>query len=99
MNPVANNETVALSSRVRHRAVDKDGVLVHLDNGRVIIVNEVGLYIVQLLTRPMTHAQLIEAVAAEFEVSNQQAASDLDQFLGELGNEQLLGPAAGPPEN
>ncbi len=37
----ATNEQIALTSRLRYRAVGDEGVLVHLDNGRVIVVNEV----------------------------------------------------------
>jgi adenosyl cobinamide kinase/adenosyl cobinamide phosphate guanylyltransferase len=43
------NEQIRLTSQVRHRAVGDEGVLVHLENGRVLVVNEVGLFIVQQL--------------------------------------------------
>ncbi len=76
--------------RVRHRAVGEDGVLVHLDSGRVIVVNEVGHYIVQLLDQPMSRKALAASLVAEFDVSAEQAEADLDLFLGELGNEQLV---------
>ena len=84
------NETITLQSTVRYRAVGDDGVLVHLDNGRVIVVNEVGLFIVQLLGEQATHQALVEAVAAEFDVSADQAGADIDQFLRQLEEEQVL---------
>ena len=68
----------------------EDGVLVHLDSGRVIVVNEVGHYIVQLLDQPMSRKALVASLVAEFDVSAEQAEVDLDLFLGELGNEQLV---------
>jgi hypothetical protein len=85
-----STETISLIPRVRHRAVGEEGVLVHLDSGRVIVVNEVGHYIVQQLDQPMRREALVAALVAEFEVSAEQAEADLDLFLGELGNEQLV---------
>ena len=85
-----SGNTINLTSRVRYRAVGEDGVLVHLDNGRVIVVNEVGLHIVQLLDRSMLRKDLTASVAAEFDVSADQAEADLDLFLAELDKEQVL---------
>lgn len=85
-----NAETISLASRVRHRAVGEDGVLVHLDNGRVIVVNEVGCYIVQLLDQPMSRKALAASLLAEFDVSAEQAEADLELFLGELAHEELV---------
>ena len=81
---------IGLSPTVRHRAVGEDGVLVHLESGRVIVVNEVGLYIIQLLVKSMSSQELVDSIVAEFEVSNEQAQIDLDTFLEELNDEQIL---------
>ncbi len=79
-----------MTSAVRYRAVGEDGVLVPLVNGRVIVVNEVGLRIVQLLDKPITRKDLAACVAAEFDVAAGQAEADFDLFLGELDKEQVL---------
>jgi len=63
---------------------------VHLDSGRVIVVNEVGHYIVQKLEQPMSRKALVAALVEEFEVSAEQAEADIDTFLNELGNEKLV---------
>ena len=73
MNESTENEKIALSSRLRHRAVGDDGVLVHLDNGRVIVVNEVGLHIVQQLASPRTKQELAESIASAFAVDSKLA--------------------------
>jgi hypothetical protein len=75
---------------VRYRAVGEDGVLVHLDNGRVLTVNAVGLHIVQALREPCTRSDLAASVADSFEISRQQAEADLDTFLQDLEAEQVL---------
>lgn len=90
MNTSLDNEQISLTSQVRYRAVGEEGVLVHLENGRVIVVNEVGLFIVQLLGSPKSRKELADAIALEFEVSADQAESDLEQYLAELENEQVL---------
>jgi hypothetical protein len=85
-----SNETIGLTSQVRYRAVGEDGVLVHLENGRVIVVNEVGLRVVQLLDRPRTRQELAAAIAGEFDVSTEQAEIDIGRFIAELDREQVL---------
>ena len=83
-------EQISLTSQIRYRAVGDDGVLVHLENGRVVVVNEVGLFIVQQLDSPKTHQELAAAISQEFEVTEKQAAVDLEVYLAELDNEQVL---------
>ena len=90
MVKLPSNDPVALTPRLRYRAVGDDGVLVHLDSGRVIVVNEVGLYILQQLKQPMTRRALVEAIVGEFNVSTQDAEQDLERYLAELETEQLL---------
>ncbi len=88
------NKHIQLSSQVRYRAVGEEGVLVHLENGRVIVVNEVGLFIIGQLDVPRTQNELARAISREFEVTEEQAASDLELYLAELAREQVLEQAA-----
>lgn len=92
-SPAANQ--ITLTSRLRYRAVGAEGVLVHLDSGRVIVVNEVGLFVIQQLSRPRTRQDLVQALVDEFNVTASQAESDLEYYLVELAAEQVLAtPAA-----
>ena len=79
-----------MSSQVRYRAVGDDGVVVHLANGRVVVVNEVGLYLLNQLAAPRTCEELATSVAQAFEVSPDQAEADLEAYLAELDAEQIL---------
>ena len=90
MNKQSDDERIRLSSQVRHRAVGEDGVLVHLANGRVLVVNEVGLHIVEQLRDPRTRQELAASIADAFEVSPDQAEADLETYLAELDAEQVL---------
>lgn len=91
MNVPFHAEVIRLSPHVRCRAVGDEGVLVHLENARVLVVNSVGLHVVQQLEkRPMTMGELIDSVLAEFEVEADQARADVEVFLGQLRDEQAL---------
>lgn len=90
MTGSAEEDPIRLSSRLRHRAVGEEGVLLNLDNDRIIVVNDVGLYIVQSLQQPMSRQALIGAIVSEFEVDASAAATDLDDYLQQLDAEQLL---------
>lgn len=96
MNTIDMNKTVQLSSRVRYRAVDDEGVVVHLDNGQVIVVNTVGLYILQQLERAKTVENLVTAMAEEFHITADAAYNDLMRYLEELSEHQVLQDWANP---
>ncbi len=83
-------EQLSLTSRIRYRTVDNESVLIHLENDRVIVVNEVGLYIVQQLASPQTRQALADCIASHFDTDAEQAASDLDRYITELDKEQVL---------
>jgi hypothetical protein len=97
MSETTTEETIRLSSRVRYRAVGDEGVLVHMESGRVLVVNEVGLHIVEALGRQaMTIAELAESVVREFEVDVASARADVAVFLQELRGEQAIDTGGGP---
>lgn len=83
-------DPLVLKPRVRHRAVGDEGVVVHLDNGRVLVVNDVGLRIVELLGSPISRADLSARLADEFEVTMDRAEADLNRFLEQLDTEQVI---------
>jgi hypothetical protein len=70
--------------------VGEDGVVVHLDRGRVLVVNEVGLCIIQMLQQPISKTRIAERLVEEFEVGMDNAQADLDEFLKELDAEQVI---------
>ena len=82
--------TIQLGPRVRWRAVGAEGVLVHLEQGRVLVLDTVGLFAIERLANPLSRHALAVAIANEFEVSTEQAEVDLDGFLAQLDAEQVL---------
>ena len=101
MTEATEAQAVRLSDRLRYRAVADEGVLVHLERGQVLVVNEVGLHLVEALARqPMTVADLSESVVRAFEVEPDQARADVETFLVQLRAEDAVesaeAPGAGP---
>ncbi len=90
MNNTNHQDLFSLNTRIRHRAVGEDGVLVHLDSGRVIVVNEVGLHIVNLLASPISRQALVDSITRHFNVDADQAATDLELYFAQLEEEQSL---------
>ncbi len=87
---------LALSPRVRFRAVGNEGVLVHIESGRVIVLNDTGLHVVRLLDQgARTRSELADSLSAQFEVEAADAAADVAAFLAVLDAEQVLVPAPG----
>lgn len=90
MTEAQNIESFSLSPRVRYRAVGDEGVIVHLDSARVIVVSEVGLRVLEALTVQRTREALAAMIADEFVVTELQAKEDIDVFLAQLGKEQIV---------
>ncbi len=90
MNKNLHPSTLSLNDRIRHRAVGDEGVLVHLESGRAIVVNEVGLHIINQLRSPVSRDILVDSITRQFDVSIDQAGEDLDRYLAELEQENVL---------
>ncbi len=90
MTDTCDVEPVRLNPRIRYRAVGDEGVIVHLDSARVIVVSEVGLRVIQVLSEPTSREKLATVIAEEFMVSEQRARDDLDTFLAQLQTEQVI---------
>lgn len=97
MGEALSNTQIGLNSRVRYRAVDGDGVMLQMDSNRVLVLNEVGLRVVELLATPKSIDALTDTIVSEFEAAREQVQADLEQFLTQLHGEQVLS-GFRPPE-
>ena len=59
------------------------GHTVYEANG-LFVLNEVGAFLWDLLPKAQNRQELLEAILAEYEVSEQEAGKDLDAFLAKL---------------
>jgi len=78
------------------RLIGEDGGLVVLPGrSEVKVLNPTGARIFSLLDGTRTREEIASVVAEEFEVTNEQASQDVDEFLDELGQHGMIAdPAA-----
>lgn len=76
---------------VTFRVLDDGAVLVNHETGHYYTLNATGTFLWELLAqRELTRAELITALAQEFEQDESAVADDIRQHLDELTREQLL---------
>ena len=82
---IQRNETKFLAS-----ALGEEIVMMNTDNGDYIGVNNVGSDIWNMLTEPMLVEQLIEKVLDEYEVSPEEAKTEIDTFVQRMLKQEMI---------
>jgi hypothetical protein len=72
------------------RQVDENTVVVTPQSGQMRVLNGVGSTIWQLLADNQSKEAIIAHLVAHYTVSTAQASADLDNFLAELEERNLL---------
>jgi hypothetical protein len=72
------------------RKVDENTVIVTPQSGEMRVLNGVGSKIWQLLAEGQTKEAIVEQIVAEYNISAEQASTDLEKFLVELAERNLL---------
>jgi hypothetical protein len=75
------------------REVEGEIVALDLRNNTYLAVNRTGAAIWSALVSGADRAELVRRLALTFDVSAERAATDLDAFLAELADQDLLEPA------
>ena len=65
----------------------------------IYTLNEIGTVIWNLLDQQASFDQMVQSIAGEYEVSTEQAAEDIYDFLQKLQTAELIHPAANPPSH
>jgi flagellar motor switch protein FliG len=55
-----------------------------------IQLNETAAFIWEQLKKPRTLRELTEAVSAEYDISTEQAAGDVDDFISDLEKQNMV---------
>ena len=84
------DDRLTLCPQVLFRVVDEEGVVVHPERGVAIVVNPQGLRILELIRERGSRRAVIEQLAAEYEAPETTIAADVDAFLIQLREQQLL---------
>ena len=66
------------------------GVLLHLESGEYHGINEIGCLIWKLIDGERSVADLVEAVRREVEDAPPELADDVNRFIGDMRDRDLL---------
>ena len=70
------------------RLADGNGVLVELDSGKVVTLNQTALFLVELLHEGAEEVSVLAAALAEdFEIDRQTATADIVEWAMELSDD------------
>lgn len=70
--------------------LDGEEVILHSGSERYFGLNEVGTRLWELLEEPRTIDELVATVREEFDVSEEQAHRDIESFIGDLEEADLI---------
>jgi len=81
-----------LKSDVRYRGIGDEGIVLLQDEGEVLVVNGVGVRIVELIGEGTTLPQILDTVEGEYDVEPAQLRTDVLTYLAELEDAGVLEP-------
>jgi hypothetical protein len=81
---------LGIDSRVAWQNVDGQTLVMDLAGGRLLGLNPVGSFIWSQLSAGSSPESITTALAERFEVGPTQARKDLDAFLAQLRDQNLL---------
>lgn len=73
-----------------YRIIDNEAVIVSPLDSEVTILNEVGSLIWKLMDGFRDIEQLVKELCKEYEVSVEEAKKDIEEFIEDLTNKNLL---------
>ena len=85
-----NKQYVIRTKDVTWKTVEKQAILLKLEEGVYYGVNEVGLSIWKLLNDAKDTATIIASISKEFNISEKKATHDVHGFLKKLEKEKLI---------
>lgn len=66
---------------IRLTALEGEGVVLHMGARRYFTVTETGLTILDALKQPQSFEQLVNAITAEYDVTQEKAQTSVQAFL------------------
>ena len=60
------------------------------DSNGLFVLNELGAFIWEILPKMETEAEICEAIRAEYDVSKEEAARDVAEFMSKLRELKIL---------
>ncbi len=82
----------------RYRNIGDEGVVVRQTAGEVLVLNAVGVRVLELLAEDRPVSGLIEALAAEYAIDRATLEQDVPAYLQELLEAGVIEPVSGAPD-
>lgn len=87
---MTNPDAVHLSPDIRYRTVTPEGVVVHLKRGEVVVVNELGVKILELIEKTGSRSDVIDRLSQTYDAPRDRIEADVQQFCDDMRNHGLL---------
>ncbi len=87
----------SIASDVRFRTVFEEGVVVRQRAAEVLVLNTVGIRILELVAQKRSVGEIVDDLSAEFDATKDQLRNDVSAFIGELVAAGVLEVRAAPP--
>ncbi len=79
-----SNRIYRLKSDVRFRSIADEGIVLRQDEGEVLVVNGVGVRVVELIADGASFQELLTTLEAEYDVEPKQLRTDVLSYIEEL---------------
>ncbi len=81
---LSRSSVLVKSDNVLFRIVDDEAIVVHIDTNEVLVLNEVGARVVEIMGKPTSIQDLLAQLISEFDVEMDQLEADIFAHLKEL---------------
>ena len=85
-----NDRIYRLRSDVRHRSIADEGIVLRQDEGEVLVVNGVGVRVVELIGERSSLPQILATLETEYAVEPDQLKTDVMAYLTALEEAGVL---------
>ena len=79
-----------ISDKIVFREVDDGIVLINLESGFYYSFNGSACFIFNMLNRDKDTGEVVDKLKAEFNISEEEARNDLNEFVGTLEKEEIV---------
>ena len=92
---IASSSVLRARTDVRYRVVDHKAIVIRQQEGEVVVLNEVGARVLDLLQAGTPVQGVLDVMAAEFEVGRAELEKDVLAFVRQLLDGGILEEVAG----
>ena len=85
-----STDAIALHPDILFRTVDDEGVVVDQRQPEVMVVNAQAVHILELIRATGSRKLVVDELAQKYDADREVISSDLDQFLDELRQREML---------